>query len=245
MRNDRLKKRSLICSVVLHSAAILGIFVLSLCHGCLAKEKKQPKLIFVDIAIPAPPAPESPAPEPPPPPPPDPIPTPQPPPPKPPEPKPPEPPKKTPTNPPPKKRDIRQTNRVTRTTAPTPAPQPQTPPPNIKDIFKPTPGSVTPTTPANFSPSEYNAYLQTIHHTLHAAWKQPSTLHDPSLVTTVSISIAADGSILSRSITSKSGNPTMDDSVLHAVGGVYKLPPLPQSLQPAPFKVDIDFTLQN
>ena len=241
MRNERLKKRSLCFSVAVHAAAILLIVVLSFCHGC-ARQKKRPQLVFVDIALPTPPSPpEPPAPEPPPPP-------------KPPEPKPPEPkPEPTPepkpepptpaTNAPPKKRDIRQTNRVTRTTSPAPTPQVKTPPPpNIKDIFKPTPGSRPVTTPTAFNASEYNAYLGTIHHTLHAAWKQPA-LGDRTLVTTVSLTIASNGSFTAAK-TSSSGNDLMDTSVMQAVNAVHKLPPLPKSLE-APFQIDIDFSLQN
>lgn len=63
---------------------------------------------------------------------------------------------------------------------------------------------------------------------MYDVWQQPSGLSaSAGLVTTVSIRVARDGSILSRKLVKGSGHSIMDDSVMAAANAVSRLKPLP------------------
>lgn len=225
-----LQRRSLKISLALHGTVLfLFVAIPALLRAC-ERRRPPPKLMFVEftVSVPPPPAPE--APTPPPPPPKEEIPIPE----KKPPPKPPEPPK-----PPPK--DIRQTNRVVR-----PAPPPKDKPLTEKEIAELLKrgariGDTTQIPPA--SQMALAAYYNHVRERMYAAWQQPAQLASlPGLSTDVRITVAPNGSILSRVKTRSSGNALMDDSVMKAVQSVKALRALPAGYR-QPVEIDITFEL--
>ncbi len=91
--------------------------------------------------------------------------------------------------------------------------------------------------------TQYDYYNQQLVNALLRSWKKPvlAGLRRP-LVTVAAYEIANDGSVRNLRIVESSGVPTMDRSVLRAIGEA-SLPPLPPQLRGAPRSVQSAFEL--
>ena len=70
-------------------------------------------------------------------------------------------------------------------------------------------------------------YLDAIKQTMYRAWDQPTSLGIAGLVARVEFTFNPDGSISGSRLTSPSGNPTMDDSVMRAAKSVRRVTGVP------------------
>ncbi|HMP88777.1 MAG TPA: energy transducer TonB [Kiritimatiellia bacterium] len=228
-------------SIIMHAALLVVVLLVPLLGRWFKREKPREIITFVELVQPAPPAPAPapapPAPEPVKPPPPK-VETPKP------EPKP-EPPKPEPTPTPVRQPTPRQeikvnTNRIVRRDAPPPQPQrPQLTEQQLRDqLLASLPTTQTTTAPAT-SPNELAAYYARIQGLLYNAWEQPPGV--AGLNTVVTIRIARNGAIMQRSFTRRSGNESMDASVMRALQSVATLPSLPGSVRDAYIDVSIKF----
>lgn len=76
---------------------------------------------------------------------------------------------------------------------------------------------------------------------LLGAWQQPGSVDINGLMTTVQISLRADGRLVSSSIVKASGNPLMDQSVMQAVRSVVRIPGVPAEFLSAHPNIEIVF----
>lgn len=230
-------------SLAVHAALLLALFLGPLfLRGCPRREKET--LMFVEFTVSLPPPPSEPTPEPPTPEPapepepepdPDPIPEPVPEPPKPPPPKPPE---------PPKKKDIRQTNRVVRTSAPVAKDKPLSDEEIERLIKKGARIGERTSIPTNITSLSLATWYNKAQPILYAAWNQPRELANlPGLTCVASITVAADGSISSSSLSRSSGNARMDATVSEALRRAPALPALPAGIS-SPQTISVTFTLE-
>ena len=230
-------------SLALHGSVLLLVLIIPWILKACQRNKPNEKLMFVEftVSIPPPPAPdvpEPPTPTPPAPPPPDPedikevV--------KKPDTKPPEPPK-----PPPKPSEsIRQTNRVVRRDAPPPKDKPLTEAQIAALLLKGARISDTTSIPSDNQVS-LGAYYNHVHERMYAVWQQPSQLKNlPGLRTEVSITVAPDGRITSRSKVRSSGNDLMDDSVMKAVNSLKALRQLPAGCR-NPVDITVTFEISD
>lgn len=230
-------------SLATHAVLLLALFLGPLLlRGCPRREKET--LMFVEFTVSLPPPPSEPTPEPPTPEPapepepepdPDPIPEPVPEPPKPPPPKPPE---------PPKKKDIRQTNRVVRTSAPVAKDKPLSDK-EIERLLKQGARISDHTSiPTDNSSIALAAWYNKAQPILYAAWNQPRELANlPGLTCVASITVTSKGVISSSSLSRSSGNTLMDDSVREALRRAPALPALPAGVS-SPQTISVTFTLE-
>ncbi len=93
--------------------------------------------------------------------------------------------------------------------------------------------------------SQFGWYHSMIRDRFYSVWQQPTSIVRSSadFVTRVKIRIAKDGTILSREITTVSGNTVMDDSVMAAAQKVTQIDALPTGLGGETYEVSIDFKL--
>ena len=221
MKKREFQRQSLKISLALHGAVLLLLVILPWLFRACERKRPPEKLMFVEftVSVPAPPAPE----------------TPEPPKPAPPEPKdeirevekkpeskpkPPEPPKPLP-------KDIRQTNRVVRRDAPPPKDKPLSEA-EIARLLKMGARISDTTSIPDDSQLALGAYYNHVHERMYAVWQQPTALKNlPGLSADVRITVAPDGRITGRSMTRRSGNDLMDDSVMQAVNSVKALRQLP------------------
>ena len=236
MKSRENQRKSLKLSLALHgSALVLMVAMPWVVKGC-ARNKPNEKLMFVEftVSIPPPPAPdvpESPAPEPPkldsk-----DDVPIPD----KKPDPEPPKPPKK----------DIRQTNVVTRKDfkAPPPKDKPLSAAEIEAALKKGARLSDRTSIPARDDQLARAAYHNHVRDRMYTAWQQPPQLKSlPGLSADVRITVAPDGRITARVKTRGSGNELMDDSVMKAVNSVKALRALP-AINKSPIDIEICFEL--
>ncbi len=238
-----LKRKGFRISLLLHGMALLLLLVVPWTLKACSRRKPPPKLMFVEFVV-APPAPEitepaPPTPEPPPPPPPDDIPLPEPEKPKPP--KPPEP--KPEVKKPPK--SIKQTNRVVRRPQPTDTKSTLTEKQIAEMLKKGARLGDRTSIPTDTASMALGSYYNHVYERMYAVWQQPDSLKNlPGLSTTVVITIEPDGRISKRNQTRRSGNTTMDDSVMRAVNSIKALRALPAGHRQA-VEVEIVFELSN
>jgi len=80
---------------------------------------------------------------------------------------------------------------------------------------------------------------------MYEAWEQPGSVIDKTLVATVLIRIARDGSIASVELQRSSGNRLMDDSALAAARKVEHLEPPPDGLlKGSTANITVDFQVE-
>jgi TonB family protein len=77
--------------------------------------------------------------------------------------------------------------------------------------------------------SPYWWYYEHIRNKMYAAWQRPDRVEGmrKGIVTTITLTVARDGSILDARLTGRSGNNLMDDSALEAAKSVSRINPLP------------------
>lgn len=218
MKKREFQRRSLKISLALHgTGALLMVAIPWLFEACAAKKPNE-KLMYVEftVSLPPPPAPEAPeAPQPEPPPPPDEIKIPE---------KKPAPPEPAKPKPP---KDIRQTNRVVRKNAPLPKDKPLSEA-EIAKLLKMGARISDTTSIPDADQISLAAYFNHVHERMYAVWQQPSQLKNlPGLRSEVSITVAPDGRLTSRTLTRSSGNALMDRSVMDAVNSIKALRALP------------------
>lgn len=93
--------------------------------------------------------------------------------------------------------------------------------------------------------SPYWQYYQGVHDLMYEAWEQPGSVIDKTLVATVMIRIARDGSIASVELPRSSGNRLMDDSALAAARKVEHLEPPPDGLlKGSTANITVDFQVE-
>lgn len=244
-RGGAFRGRAWKTSLILHGAVLAAVFIVPFLKGC-ATRKPPEELIFVEFTVAVPPAaaePEPAKPEPEPVAEPEPEPEPEP---DIPEPEPPKPPEKKPEPPKPpekkpEKKDIRQTNRVTRASTP----PPQGPVLSAKEIERllKAGAKIGPVTsiPADASAQELGAYYNQVHTIMQAAWKQPRDLGTlPGMECVAELQVAADGTITRGALIGRSGNATMDQSVQAVLDRKPKLPRPPGGAR----TITVTFTLQ-
>ena len=227
-------------SLALHGTVLALMLAGSLVHKLWPRQRQPERLVFVDftVSVPPPPAPETPEqpkPEPPPPPEPDPdeiaMPAK-----KPPEPKPPAP-----------KKDIRQTNRVTKTQMFAKAPPPKDKPLSAEEIaalLKKGARIGETTSIPDDDQIALGAYYNHVHERMYAVWQQPVALKNlPGLSTAASITVAPGGQVSGRHLTRRSGNELMDDSVMQALNSVGNLRALPAGFR-KPVEIEIVFEIK-
>ena len=239
-------ERKIILRVVgIHAAIVLFLILQSLLRGCFQPKPKPEIVTFIEFGAPAPQVqveqvaemsePEPPAPEPEP----EPAPVPEPPKPKPkpipkPKPKPKPVPKPKPKPEPPKKTEPEKPK-----WKPTPIDQikkgkkieekPVKPAVSAADIKKALSGIASPSaTPGN--PNRNAAYDSHIYSVFYNAWKQPSS--PAARPAEVTISILANGRIISKRLTGSSGDPQFDQTVMAAVNSISMLPQKPPAGYP-------------
>jgi TonB family protein len=86
-------------------------------------------------------------------------------------------------------------------------------------------------------------YYTIVRQIMYDAWTQPTGLTPAGLITTVSIRVTRNGTIISRDMTKSSGNSIMDDSVMKAVNAVTKIKPLPDNFSGSTKDISIEFEL--
>ena len=234
MNPREFQRKSLRLSLALHGSALVLMLVLPWIFRTCARNRPNEKLMFVEftVSVPPPPAPADPAPVP-----------------EPPEPEPrdaiPVPDKKTAPPKPPKK-DIRQTNVVTRKDfkAPPPKDKPTLTAAEIEAALKRGARLADRTSiPTGEDQLARAAYHNHVRERMYTAWQQPPQLKSlPGLSADVRITVAPDGRITARVKTRGSGNELMDDSVLKAVNSVKALRALP-AIYKSPIDIDVTFEI--
>lgn len=234
-------RRALKKSAILHGFFLGALLTWPLLHQALYREKPFEDITFVDLTVPALPEPvtappepepesEPPAPEPPKPVEPEIVP-------KKPELKKPDPPK---TNQVAKSTIKISTNRVKRAAIQTTPQKSSLTPDEIRRLLAS--GIPMGSGGSSGQPSELALYYALIRAAAYEAWVQPAEL-DAGLTAQVSIRVTRNGSITKRTMTRRSGNAQMDDSVMNAVNAMGRLKALPAEV-PGSFKdITIDFVL--
>jgi protein TonB len=97
--------------------------------------------------------------------------------------------------------------------------------------------------PGGGSPDLFSAYYLMMRGVMYDAWQQPSGLAGSGLYATVKFRVLRDGSITERTMTRRSGNSLLDDSVLRAANSVRRLRPLPTAYQGNYKDITVDFEL--
>jgi TonB family protein len=90
----------------------------------------------------------------------------------------------------------------------------------------------------------YANWLQAVKSLYSNAWTVPESITDDSAVTTVSVTIARDGTVLSARIISPSGNAVVDHSVRTVLDRVKNAPPLPDTAKEEQRTVNITFDVK-
>lgn len=226
-------------SLALHGTVLALMLGGSLIQKLWNRHRQPDRLVFVDftVSVPPPPAPETPAP-------------PKPEPPKPPEPEPEDiamPAKKPPeAKPPAPKKDIRQTNRITKTQTFAKAPPPKDiplSPEQIAALLKKGARIGETTSIPDDDQIALGAYYNHVHERMYAVWQQPAQLKNlPGLSAAASITVAPNGAVSGRRLTRGSGNELMDDSVMQAVNSVGTLRALPAGYR-NPVDIEIVFEI--
>jgi TonB family protein len=90
----------------------------------------------------------------------------------------------------------------------------------------------------------YANYAQVIKSIYDHAWIDPDEVSDNAATVKVKVVVARDGSIISDSITGRSGIPALDKSVQHALDRVRQLPPFPEGAKERERTFIINFNLK-
>jgi TonB family protein len=95
------------------------------------------------------------------------------------------------------------------------------------------------------SASELGNYHQMIHDRFFSRWEQPTSIvrSNQDFIAILKIRIRKDGTIILREISTSSGNPVMDESVMSAAQKVTQIAPLPNGLPGETYDVKIQFKL--
>jgi TonB family protein len=104
---------------------------------------------------------------------------------------------------------------------------------NPRDFYGPGTGGVP-----------YANFLQAVKKVYWDAWIVPDGINDDSATTSVSVTIAKDGHVISASIVRRSGNAAADHSVQMAIDRVKFVAPLPEDSKDTQRTVTIDFNVK-
>jgi TonB family protein len=85
--------------------------------------------------------------------------------------------------------------------------------------------------------------LDMVRQAMYRAWNQPSDIGIAGLVTRVELTFNPDGTIVSSRILTSSGNKTMDESVMRAVGSVRRVHNLPSGYLSSHRRIPVAFEL--
>jgi TonB family protein len=93
--------------------------------------------------------------------------------------------------------------------------------------------------------SELGNYHQMIHDRFYSRWEQPTSIvrSNQDFIAVLKIRIRKDGTIILREISTPSGNPIMDESVINAAQKIAQIAPLPNGLPGETYDVKIQFKL--